>query len=215
MPTPAEEFAADPVTFMEENVVTVDIDESVGGIYHFTLTAKEGYVANCEDTGAAGGVYKLERNNNLVDTFDAYWLPYNGNRMYHLELRNQAKFMFTPRMDGCTFAVSDISETRRGFSVFSRKKNFTHVSHVNMQDNSGTIDQPLMNFMVRQVHQTSNVKTLKKSDYIDPVESDVMQRETAYKVTTFGVRKSGKWKFYYQLYRDLMGQYKLIGVNQL
>jgi hypothetical protein len=207
MPTPDEAFLDDPVAFMEANVVNVGVGELVGGIYSVTLTPID------------AGSYVLQRNLTQGNGFDTYWLPYKDNSLYHLELRNDARFLFTPRMDGCTFGVSELQERKNGiFSVFSKKKHFAQVSHVNMQDDNGKIDQPRMNFMVRRYHEESKgrVRLLKKSDYLDPDESREMNDQVAYKVTTFGVRRGGKWRFYYQAYRiHFTGTYVLIGVNRL
>lgn len=216
MPTPTENFVDNPVAFMRQNVVTVDINLTLGGIYRFKLESKDEYTADLEATGAPIGVYQLQRDNNIQDTFESYWLPYQNDRMFHLELRNNAKFLFTPRMDGCTFAASDIQEQKTGFiGLFSKKQHFMTVSHLNMQQQNGEVDQHLMDFMVRRLHGNARTKVLKRSNYLDPVMTQQDQRDTTYKTTTFGVRKSGKWKFYFQCYRDNMGSYTLAGLGQL
>jgi hypothetical protein len=225
-------FTSKPVAFMQSNVVLMNVNQMVPGVYDFklvqvtgargrrTLKGNEASPLTMEDTQvgyALIDVYTLDQVAAGPGTFPAYWLPYNNNAQFHLELRNQADFMFTPRMDGCAFAASNIIKKRNGFlGLFSgNKKVGKLVSHTNFQNPQGEIEPWAINSAVAHVHGPGKKKVLKKGDYSDS-NSPLHAPGESIKLTTFGVRKAGKWKFYYQQYETFFtGDYLLLGVQTI
>jgi hypothetical protein len=227
----AERFTSKPLAFMANNVVLMAVNQLIPGDYPFRLTLEGGVRGRrlprnpgeedgqMDDTGQGYtlvDVYTLDiAPGGGPGTFQGYWLPYQANRQYHLELRKAADFMFTDRMDGCTFASSNIIQKRGGVvGLFSgTKKVGALVSHTNFQTQGGRIDTPTMNRAVLHTHGGSAKSVLRKGDYSDST-SPLHGPGESIKLTTFGVRKGAKWQFYYQQYETYFtGDYLLLGVK--
>jgi len=229
----AERFTSKPLAFMANNVVLMAVNCLIPGDYDFRLTL-EGGVRGRRVSGNPGeqdgqmddtaqgytlvDVYTLDiAPGGGPNTFRGYWLPYQANQQYHLELRKAADFMFTDRMDGCTFAASNIVKKRGGFvGLFSgTKKVGALVSHTNFQTNAGLIDTPTMNRAVLHTHGGVAKAVLRKGDYSDSA-SPLHAPGESIKLTTFGFRKSGAWQFHYQQYEMYFtGDYLLLGVRSV
>lgn len=213
-----DDFIADPLGFMEDNLVFIMINDPTPGVKQMTLKSSNAmqfrrYQGN---NALAAPAVELELAAHGAPSFPAYWLPYAADTQFHMELRNAAKLMFTPRMDGCTFASSCAKFDRPGHAVWrfikGKTKSGALVSHTNMQ-HQGLIDQPLMNHMVRMRHG-GGAKSLKKSDY-NTSNSQYHDPNEHIMLTTFGLRRGGKWRFYYQQYEMWgMGEYRLLDVKK-
>jgi hypothetical protein len=118
MPPPAADFRGAPATFMGDNVIVVDrVEDEKGDLYKnsvrfFTLTQVNAQVQN----KPAGAVYALtfqvrntraatrwDRGNN--DEIRGYWCPYRAEDCLGTMVGNEADYMFTATMNGCSFGV--------------------------------------------------------------------------------------------------------------
>lgn len=204
--TAAYDLAADPVEFMNKNVVIVHglnpresnwqnttnfslLDSASAFGMALPCTRKSGLITK------TAGLYSLQSYNNHPSTLvTAYWCGYQDDSVKYQMLSNQVSLFFTHRMDGCTFGVG--SPTPTGDVL---------VAHINIQLN-GRTDQKIMRDSAK-VMLGDNCKLLEKSRY--------MKNQAMALTTTFGVRKNNRWKFYHQRYRSNGNGYELIDVRSV
>jgi len=181
MATVLETFTKDPVAFMKKNLVLV----KCGGpkaIIEVTLnlstqhTAKKGGVGNI-------ATFELEAKPGGAR---AYWLPYWGNSAHQMTLGSHANLVFTPTMDGCTFAVGE------------QQDGLVKVAHVNYtQEVKGVLsaDKTKVDDALTQIYSGPASKKLTPDDYRDLQDAT----KGVVQLSTFGVRNgSGDWDSYYQ-----------------
>lgn len=111
-------------------------------------------------------------------TFKSYWCPYKGNDCKLAWLGHDASYMFTAKMDGCTFAMGSAAPSG------SRM-----VAHANL-GGKGASQLDLV-----------KAKYVFKNDagmsYLGPSAYRYSDASSGTEATTFGIRlASGKWKFY-------------------
>ena len=186
MPTYSEKFVANPVKFCEDHVIIVR-HGGPPGRFSFKLT--KAAVATAK-TWYGKGVTVCDLNkvdDGAGDSFEAYWLPYNNNAQYQIELEDDADYMFTPTMDGCTFAVGG----RDGGAVSVAHLNYqTRVDDPSMVGSTKfVIDQPKIETELSAIYDDGTVYVLRKGDY---------KSKEGHQITTYGVRNAKGWSFYYQ-----------------
>lgn len=206
MPTVAD-FTANPDSFLKNNMFLSlfslrDPGYKVPGVHDFVLS-DDGFECTRRGTGVISrhkadktvkvwSVYPAGRGEG--DPIRAYWLPYERDHVYPVQLRNEADIMFTPLMDGCSFSFTDYG---KGTGI---------ALHANMQTEDGRTDEAGMRSLLRGKSQQMH-----KSDY--------MGTGTAFnenvKMAMIGVRKGGKWSMYYQRFEDKAGVYYLIAAGKL
>jgi len=119
-------------------------------------------------------------------TFQSYWCPYESNNCKLAWLGTQANYMFTAKMDGCTFAV--------GSSAPSGER---MVAHANVGGKGGE----QLNLIRGKIafRNDKNMKTLAPSAYYYGGRDDTTNTMWKIQATTFGIRLAdGTWKFYSQ-----------------
>lgn len=188
-------FFDNPTDFMEHNVVLVGNVADASGRETVKLTQQ------------SPGVYKLESGSGS-GSFPIYWCHYKADDVHYVTLGSAANYMFTPRMNGCSFAVgipaSDGSVT---------------VAHANVRDSPESeeikkIDEALNGKELLSMDKMVKLQTLRrqlvmveqKSKLEDAIGGDQFTgylSSTTYQnaeLTTFGVRDtgSGAWSFYFQ-----------------
>ncbi|MGH7160446.1 MAG: hypothetical protein ACREFS_10255 [Acetobacteraceae bacterium] len=196
-----------------------------------TLGFMEKYALSLDDFGRSGlkwaKLVKSEGTHGLPDTyllanakgegpghFRIYWCQYTKDAVYSISLYHGADFMFTPKMNGCSFAVG--MPTPEGNIL---------VGHANVHDSTRpeilAIDEEL------EAKNLSMQKTLQlldiRRDLVRSVQFLMLHREfegrgvavkkqlnttnTAYTssasgIITFGIRDTAadgiKWRFYFQ-----------------
>jgi hypothetical protein len=174
MPTGAQQFVADPLTFMKNNLVVVRYAGlSIGARY---LKLERSFQFTCNRMLSTGAVattnfYFLDAYDGYfgwsplaTDVINAYWLPYEDDNEYYQQLKGDAEYMFTPRMDGCTFSASAVYQNETTWGVFSRREKVYTVSHMNYQTPLGAIDQGRIDGEVANRHAgRGNLQALKKA----------------------------------------------------
>jgi len=115
----------------------------------------------------------------------AYFLPWGGQKTYCGKLGNNAKYFFTPTLNGCTFTYSDNGPN-------------PSVAHSNFVDlNSQQADQTAMdNDLNNKFGGQAPANKIVKTDY-----KRVPTGGEDYRATVIGIRTGNSWDFYYQNYK--------------
>lgn len=74
-------------------------------VYAMGVRAGWGQWTGRDKDGNALDVVTVANMSNQNPSFNAYWCPYESNDVQQVTLGNQADYMFTAKMDGCTFGV--------------------------------------------------------------------------------------------------------------
>jgi hypothetical protein len=117
--------------------------------------------------------------------FDAYWCPYESNQLRQTTLGGDAEYMFTAKMDGCTFGV--------GTAVLG---GHVTVGHVNI----GGDGQAQMDLLRGSASFGVNGSGL--TGYLGPgtYRYKDSQGHLKSQATTFGMRDPmGNWRFFAQI----------------
>ena len=124
-------------------------------------------------------------NRGVTDVFWAYWCPYDQDRFGYTTLGNNADFMFTPTMDGCSFGIGQAGADG---SVM-----VGHINSTRFEKKGDTSDMERNQRVSLEIGLRSGRK---KPVIFEP--SDYRYRKKAREVsaTTFGIREGGRWKFY-------------------
>jgi hypothetical protein len=135
-------------------------------------------------TGSGGNmpVVSVANEPGFGDTFSSYWCPYQANAAPHAYLRNAAPYMFTAKMDGCSFGIGSPSSNGS-----------VRVSHCNAGGRGPEQMTMLENFFSTR---TRGMRTaFGRSSYRFYVGDTASTM-----ATTFGIRVGNEWKFYSQVY---------------
>jgi hypothetical protein len=138
-------------------------------------------------------------NGNLIDvntvknfpsvvgnTFLAYWCPYESNDCKLAWLGSAADFMFTAKMDGCTFAVGSAAPSGERM-----------VAHANVGGKGAEQLDKIRGKVAFKRDQ--GMKTLAPSAYSFGGKDALTGTNWKIQATTFGIRlANGTWKFYCQ-----------------
>lgn len=133
------------------------------------------------DAGGAMPVVSVANEPSHVDTFNSYWCPYEANAAPHAYLRAAASYMFTAKMDGCTFGVGSASGNGS-----------VRVSHCN----SGGRGQEQLTML--EDFFSSRTRGLSRT--LGPASYRFRSGTASTMATTFGIRVGNEWKFYSQVY---------------
>ena len=174
-----DRFVADPVEFMQNNVVVTPEGGAfnTAGKKFFTLTKKAGTAKSVERPGVQIAEYEAHPATG-GEIFECYWCPYEEDQICSATVSNAANYMFTAPMNGCSFGVGSAAADG------SRR-----VAHINMKSQANSARK-----------QNAILRGSKLGEAIvDP--NAYMESGNPVLVTTFGVRdKSTRdWSFYFQL----------------
>jgi hypothetical protein len=174
-----------PVDLYEHGVLNVKVVEAPG----------EFSVANLP----GGKVCMMIPAKATRPSLPAYWCPYKQNDIRHATLGNDALYMFTPTMDGCSLGVGSPS----GNGV-------CRVSHVNMGRSATAVspDKPTPEARAQQRKMQKNYLISEHGhgvQILSPAEYQTWDAggeiDNAIKTTTWGLHALGKaWEFYTQSY---------------
>ena len=188
-------FIDNPLGFMESNVVLVGSVASTSCIKSVKLNRQ------------SDNVYKLESGTGS-GSFNIYWCHYKSDEVHYITLGGGANFMFTARMNGCSFAAG-----------IPAPDGAVIVAHANVKNTPTTEDLILVEKTLEgpplpSLAETQRLMTLRrqlvmveqKQKLVDSIGSDQFSgylSSTLYQsteLTTFGVRdtSNGQWAFYFQ-----------------
>ena len=139
-----------------------------------------------DHTGQALDVCTVKNTAPVGATFASYWCPYEANNCKLAWLGADASYMFTAKMDGCTFGVGSAAPSGERM-----------VAHANM-GGKGADQLDLIRGKVA-FKRDQGLKTLAPSSYYFDGEDPVTASKWRIQATTFGLRLAdGTWKFYCQ-----------------
>jgi hypothetical protein len=192
MPSPTAQFRANPLRFMATHLVIVEIGGTVPGTKTVRLEKVNTKTCRTKIRQLIGkgniSVCRLVESNDTNDVMNIYWLPYENNKVYHMQLGHDNRFLFTPTMDGCSFSYG--GQDPIGAPL---------VAHANIQNDQFEIDQ---------VAIEDQLSALYDDDYMI-MEKDLYTGSKHFNVgsghvrsTTFGVSNGTRWKFWAQVWED-------------
>ncbi|WP_146191592.1 hypothetical protein [Azospirillum humicireducens] len=196
--TPEEEFAKNPLKFMKNNIVIApsNIPNVDFNLFLFNFQLSRSYFGKFPM-----GIKKINVYNLIPDRSKgkilAYWCPYKQSGTCEIVVGNLADFMFTVKMDGCSFGIAPPAGdgTRR-------------VAHINMFGQQNP-----------RIKQKRVLEGMGLDDGI--VDANVYMNlpgKAAANATTFGIRdpNTNAWEFYYQMSKFITGnQLRLMGVSKV
>lgn len=217
-------FKADPIDFLEKNIVMQEVGGTAvkGSTGTFTLkevTSKSGVLF---DKTSTCKVYQMVQGTGS-DTFTAYWCPYEDEKAMSVTLSDKADLMFTANMTGCSFGVG-----------IKGSDGSVRVAHANVQESSqlqqigeamySAFDPKLKGPSKEMAFLEAKKYCIKEGQQgvllsgptgVDgKVTSSInpgMYRGLS--ATTFGVRDgTNGWKFYFHTYERNGSNLRLFGV---
>jgi hypothetical protein len=214
-----EAFLSDPVGFMDANIVTQGVSgvAVVGNVTAFTFL--ETAAPGTNSSGKACKVYEMKKVGDAggeKDKLDAYWCPYADDKVNAVTLAAEADYMFTAKMDGCSFGVG-----------MAGPDGAVRVAHANTS-NSAELDEIVEQIIAAGVKDPAKSRALalakfrtKSSQQMGQLSGALGGVATAvgpldYSAvglmsTTFGVRAKGEWSFYFHLYQKKGPGWALLG----
>ena len=175
------------LNIFRNNIVMSTYGESQnsGAAHHMTVAAGWGiqpYVAKKAD-GTVIDVMSIVNKPCVPGpaTFQAYWCPFQGNDCKLAWLGGAASYMFTAKMDGCTFAIGSAAPSGERM-----------VAHANLGgDGGGLMDQ------IKGKIAFQNDTGMR---YLGPAAYRYSHDTGGTEATTFGIRlATGQWKFFSQV----------------
>jgi hypothetical protein len=149
------------------------------------MEIRKGYTFADNDEGIMTSQANKPRIGKYTHGILAYYLPWDNNRYYEAQLEDDADFMFTPTLDGCSFVIGSGKSPK--------------VAHLNFQTNEGRVDQEKMNREIAKKFAEDQPTTLKLADYSPNSHEEKLKGKTT-NLTVVGFRDRGTktWSFYYQ-----------------
>ena len=192
MPTVTDKFLANPVKFMASHLVMVQLGSLNAGPTPVRLELDTSKTCRTKIGKLAGKgkipVCRLVPCNATTDVFSVYWLPYQDNKVFHMQLGHTARYLFTPTMDGCSFSVG--GQDPVGAPL---------VAHANMQADDGQIDQVAIDDQLDIIYG-GGYGIMKKDRYTSSKHFNVGSGHV--RATTFGVSDGAAWGFWSQVWED-------------
>jgi len=205
--TAISDFVADPKTFLKNNMLRVLFTMSArpNSVGQFKFELKQ-YTATKLSNGTQIPCYSLvpldaqeTRIYSRAPTaanqhyLSAYWCPYEDDAMHSIVVNNQANFMFTSNMDGCSFGVGAPAVGTGA----------CRVAHINLRSQANSHVAQDASLMVGGLdqHMVKPDRYMTSSKTPTAINGEI-------KATTIGIRNTatGAWSFHYQQYRLLNGQ---------
>ncbi len=187
--------AVPPESFFDNNIVMIsynNANRNLGQVWAMWMADgwraspnhNLGYTGlNKAGTGALPVVSVMNHGTPVGNTFNAYWCPYQSNDLQQVHLSNGANFMFTAKMDGCTFGVG--SAAGNGDRI---------VCHVNL-GGRGKEQADRLRDATSPLHGDAHLL------YLGPAGYRFKTGTSSTQATTFGVRDTGTgaWKIFSQV----------------
>ncbi len=195
VPSAAAQFAADPVGWMNDNILVVAFEGGPNDTLNDTpldlcLIKRSPAAGKASKLGRLLGLFAIGTKSfvpcvanveSVSPPFKAYFCPYRGGQTLGTMIGSNANFMFTTQMDGCSLGIGMPNGTGGRY-----------IYHSNV---GGNIQQQSTN--LNTVMGRQNIQTIwEPGNY----RFEFGQAELC--CTTFGVRDTttGTWSFYGQTY---------------
>lgn len=190
------DFFADPVAFMQANVVRCQFIDGSSGISAskpMVVTIRQ--VAEATVVGSkTGKVFHLSANTaglSRAEKMPIFWLGYANNTASRMMLNDSAKMMFTANMDGCTLGIG--SQAGDGGCL---------VSHANMiSAGGGEAQRSVQEGQLRGVFGDDGFRMIQPASYM-PTSTGI----GGFKATNFGINTNGTWDFYTHTWMNLAAE---------
>jgi hypothetical protein len=116
----------------------------------------------------------------------AFYVPWDNNRTWTMQLDDSADFCFTPTLDGCSVVVGS-----------GTNPTISHLNYQHVQNGQTVVDQGKIDREIFKTFGLGTRKALRKDDYSDDAQKRL---GTNFYVTVIGIRDttSNTWDFYYQ-----------------
>ena len=182
-----KDFATNPKAFMERHLVVVpkEINTKIVGRGY---TLAEFYI----EMDNTSGVFILNTtigvSNRPKHYVIAYWCPYEKDGTGKIVVGNYADYMFTAKLDGCTFGVG--RPTDHGEVLVC------HANRSAAGNKYASEGIPAATAAVKKAQLKGVQKALGKGEITGLLETDIKHWATVIGVST----PWGKWDFYYQDY---------------
>jgi hypothetical protein len=189
-------FCNDPLSFMQDHVVYIIVPNDAGPVINVTIDERPNSVV---ENKPRGKVFRLKSvAATVTPSIPAYFCPYQQNALKAITLGNDALWMITPTMDGCTFAAGSQGGGADGTC---------RVTHVNTARAGTAVEsEGLDAYRAQQKKMQHNLAISEVGRNGVIIEPDVYMSDGAapysMKSTTFGTHPLGRaWSFYTLRYR--------------
>jgi hypothetical protein len=185
-----DDFVADPETFMQRNIVQVtEVDPDLVDTQPVRVTLHDTGLKLMNKVG--GKLFELYITKTVGPTsLRAYFCPYKNDNAYFVMLGNDADFMFTPQMAGCTFGIG---------SQYQGSCRVGHVNLVSIRGDWDKEDDKRERMYEAQRAFLRNRLNIGSNRMVDPDVYRGGGRDQS--ATTYGVRANGAWTFKTLRYR--------------
>jgi hypothetical protein len=174
------------LNIFNNNIVMVMYDpaQNFGQVYPMRVDVGWGYqtYTGSKTDGTVIDVMSIKNSPTAaqVANFNAFWCPYQNNRCRMAWLDNSADYMFTAKMDGCTFAIGSASP-----------KGGRMVAHANLEGKDAE--------QLSLIKSTVAFKRDAGMKYLGPGSYRYADGTGGTEATTFGIRLANAWKFFTQI----------------
>ncbi len=196
MKSVSERFVLDPEAFMKDNIVLQCVHNDTEGLIDVVVKEGGGH-AKIHNRQGGKVCIMMQKGKSDLPSLRTYFCPYNQNELKSTTLGNDALFMFTPTMDGCTLGIG--SDAGNGVQ---------RVTHANCARGGASAEawgieiareqqaKLQKNLLISQLGQTLQL--------ISPNMYTTTSHGGRYKSTTFGVHGFNMtWEFYTLKYAKL------------
>lgn len=218
-----DKLVANPTDFMSRNVVYQMVPGTaiVGSTGRFTLVETQNKTGTTPD-GKGCPVYEM-REGDGSGSFEAYWCPYEDDKVRSVTLGQDPGLMFTAKMTGCSFGV--------GVPALDGS---VRVAHSNSQE-SDALNQ-IGDAMYQAFDPKDPVKSASAICFLECKKNSTKEQEqwdmlhsakgvggtlsteinpAMYRglvATTFGhLGQDGKWRFYFHAFQQNGNRFALLG----
>ncbi|MET0307540.1 MAG: hypothetical protein ABW023_02435 [Sphingomonas sp.] len=186
----AADFVANPEAFMADNIVQVTTPnpDDVPTDRPVWVTVQDTGLKIMNKPGTVFELYITKTVHSAAKpALRAYFCPYENDKSFFIMLGNDADYMFTPKMDGCSFGIG--SQANGACRV-------GHVNFVNLQTEWKSEGEDVARDRMYQAQRQflGNRLGVDATRVIDP--SEYRGAGLTQAATTFGVRGAGQvWSF--------------------
>jgi hypothetical protein len=194
------DFWLSPSEFLKKNLFYMRGNgKSVAGLYNFKFEdATQEYGARCRhktehwwQRDSDVRVWFVSADAEGGEKAPVFWLPYKENGICKAAIDQDAPFLFTASLTGCTF----------GSVMYNN--GMVEVCHANFQTAEGTLDETRMSQETCWCQKRLEQKKYREKIYGSAVKD--VNRQASMGATVVGVKGKNNWTFYAQQWENLDG----------